>query len=207
MNSDPNQTNNLQEIEPTAGGVPAPIWLFVLIALLAFWGIGFLDNHGGEFNPQVYSPYKSIAELVDDSPKSGGDRALIDGKRVFDTYCMICHQSTGLGLPNQFPPLAGSEWVLAPQPNRIIRLVLDGGQGPITVKGQSFPASSAMPPWKELLKDEDIANVLTYVRGNKEWGNNASAVTPEQVKAIREKVAGRSTSWFPDELLKVPETE
>ena len=129
------------------------------------------------------------------------------GKKVFETYCMVCHQATGQGLPNQFPPLAGSEWVLAPGPNRIIRLVLDGGQGAITVKGQQFPPSSAMPPWKEILKDEDIAYVLTYVRGNKDWVNNASAVTPEQVKAIREKVAGRSTSWLPDELLKVPETE
>jgi hypothetical protein len=51
------------------------------------------------------------------------------------------------------------------------------------------------------------ATVLTYVRGNKEWRNNASPVTPEQVKAIRQKVASRSTSWSPDELLKVPENE
>ena len=87
----------------------------------------------------------------------------------------------------------------------MIRLVLDGIQGPITVKGQSF--NNAMPPWKDLLKDEDIAAALTYVRSNKGWGNSASAVTPDQVKAVRAKMAGRSIPWSPDELLKVPDKE
>ena len=82
--------------------------------------------------------------------------------------------------------------------------MLDGIQGPITVKGMGF--NGAMPPWRELLKDEEIAAVLTYVRGNQNWGNSAPPVTPEQVKAIRDKVAAR-TAWLPDELLKVAETE
>jgi mono/diheme cytochrome c family protein len=87
----------------------------------------------------------------------------------------------------------------------MIRLVLDGIQGPITVKG--VPFNNAMPPWKDTLKDEDIAAVLTYVRSNKIWGNTASAVTPDQVKAVRTKDAGRSSPWAADELLKVPDTE
>ena len=208
MTADPTQSSKPPESEPTAGSAPAPVWLFVLMAILAYLGMGFLDSHGGGFDPRVYQPYRSYAELDGDQMKSKGDVAFANGKRVFETYCMICHQATGQGLPNQFPPLTGSEWVLAKEPGRIIRLVLDGGQGPITVKGQQFPASSAMPPWKDiLLKDEDIAAVLTYIRGNKEWGNSASPVTTEQVKAIREKVASRSTSWSADELLKVPETE
>ena len=64
------------------------------------------------------------------------------------------------------------------------------------------------PPCQGVLTgDEDIASVLTYVRGNQEWGNSASQVTPDQVKAIRGKMAGRSTAWSPDELLKVNENE
>jgi mono/diheme cytochrome c family protein len=63
-----------------------------------------------------------------------------------------------------------------------------------------------MPPWRDVLRDEEIAAALTYVRGNKNWGNSAPAVTPEQVKAIRDKVAAR-TAWLPEDLLKVPETE
>ena len=204
MNSDPDASNRPQEIEPTAGSARAPVWLFVLVAMLAFWGMGFLDNHGGGFNAQVYRPYKSRKELEDDQPRSGND-AFRKGQEVFEKYCLLCHLSTGKGLPTQYPPLAGSEWVQAKDPGRIIRLVLDGIQGTITVNGQQF--NSAMPPWKEYLTDEAIASVLTYIRGNQEWGNSASQVTPDQVKVIRGKMAGRSTAWSPDELLKVNENE
>jgi mono/diheme cytochrome c family protein len=126
------------------------------------------------------------------------------GQKIFTANCAVCHQPTGLGTPGQFPPLAGSEWVAAESPNRIIRAVLNGLQGPITVKGQPF--NNAMVPWKSVLtKDEEVAAVLTFVRQNKEWGNSAPAVTPEQVKAIREKIKDRENSFSPDELLQIPE--
>jgi mono/diheme cytochrome c family protein len=117
----------------------------------------------------------------------------------------VCHQPTGKGIPNQFPPLAESDWVAQAGPGRLIRLVLDGVQGPIKVNGVDW--NNAMPPWKELLKDEDIAAVLTYVRQNKAWGNSAGPVTPEQVKAVREKEAARSTAWSGDELMAIPDTQ
>src|SRR5437870_10598632 len=128
----------------------------------------FLDDHGGGFDPLVYAPYQVIDDVELDQPRGNHIFALFTYTTLFRS--MICHQSTGQGTPGTFPPLAGSEWVQAPEPGRIIRLVLDGGHGPITVKGQQFPASSAMPPWKENLKDEEIAAVLTYVRGNQAWG-------------------------------------
>jgi mono/diheme cytochrome c family protein len=193
-----------RETEPSAGNVPAPVWLFVALGLLAFWSLGFLEADAGGFNARVYRPYGSLDNLEALQPKSSGDVMLANGQRIFTTYCSVCHQLTGQGLPGQFPPLAESEWVAAPNPNRIIRLVLDGVQGPITVKGTGF--NGAMPPWRELLRDEDIAAALTFVRGNKNWGNSAAPVTPEQVKAIRDKIAARS-AWSPDELLRVPETE
>jgi len=198
------ETTPAPEVEPKAGSVPVPVWLFVAMGLLAFWSLRFLDASAGGFNPKVYRPYASLASVAALQPKSEGDVMLVNGQRVFATYCSVCHQSTGQGLPGQFPPLAGSEWVTAPAPNRIIRLVLDGIQGPITVKGQNF--NGAMPPWRELLTDADIAAVLTFVRGNQNWSNAAPPVTPEQVKAIRDKVPAR-TAWSPDDLLKVPETE
>src|SRR6266566_5936844 len=203
MNADPNPSNPPQELEPTAGSARAPVWLFVLVAMLAFWGMGFLDNHGGGFNAQVYRPYKSPKELEDDQPRSGND-AFRKGQKVFETYCQVCHQSTGLGAPNQFPPLAGSEWVLAKEPGRVIRIVLHGLQGPVTVNGRQFN-SSGMPPWKDTLTDEEIADVLTYIR--QEWGNNASSVTAERVKAIREKTSSRSGQLFANDLQNVNENE
>ena len=57
------------------------------------------------------------------------------------------------------------------------------------------------------MTDEQIAAVLTFVRQNKEWGNDAPAVTTEQVAAIRAKIKARAAAFTPAELLKLPETE
>jgi len=207
MNSDSNETKTHMEAEPTTGSGSAPEWLFVLIALLAFWGMGFLDSHGGGFDARVYAPYNSAKELEDEWPKSGAGAAFARGKLVYEEVakCILCHQPTGLGSPSQqYPPLAKSEWVLAREPGRIIRIVLNGLQGPLTVTGQQFN-SNGMVPWRDTLTDQQIADVLTYVRN--EWGNNAPEVKLEQVKVIRDKTAGRSGQWLADELLKVLETE
>ena len=205
MNSDSNPSNAPEELEPTAGPARAPIWLFVLVAVLAFWGMGFLDKYGGGFHATVYNPYKSLAELEADQPRTGND-AFRKGQKVFDTYCKVCHQANGQGAPGQFPPLAGSEWVLAKEPGRVIRIVLHGLQGPIKVKDQAFDSAS-MIPWKDQLSDEELASVLTFIRSNKEWGNEAPPVTAEQVKAVRDKTASRSSQWFVTDLLQVNENE
>lgn len=207
MSNDHHRPESKPETEPTVGTADSPVWLMVLIALLVLWGMIVLDARGGGFNARVYEPYYSFKQVDDMQPRSAEGEFVLKGKKAYETYCVVCHQPNGQGLPGQFPPLAGSEWVLAPGPNRIIRLVLDGLQGPITVKGQSF--NNAMPPWKDpnLMKDEDIAAVISYVRSNKAWDNSASAVTIEQVKTIRAKVADRSTSWSPEELLQVPDKD
>jgi len=188
---------------PGVGTAHAPVWLFVLLAVLGYWGMRFLDGRAGGFHPRVYGPYRSMAYVEAMLPKSEGDLVFANGQRIYTPYCMVCHQATGSGAPGQFPPLAGSEWVQAEAPTRIIRLVLDGIQGPITVKGQAY--NGAMPPWRDLLKDEEIAAVLTYIRGNANWGNTASPVTPEQVSALRAKTANRAgLAWSADELLAIP---
>jgi mono/diheme cytochrome c family protein len=193
------------ETEPTAGSAPAPVWLFVLLGLLAFWGMLYLDEQGGGFQAQVYRPHASLAELQAMMPKSEGDVLFANGRQIYGTYCSVCHQPTGLGAPPLNPPLAGSDWVMQEGPSRLIRLVLNGVQGPIQVNGQAY--NGAMPPWRDLLTDEQIAAVLTFVRQNQGWGNTASAVTPAQVSAIREKTAGRSAAWSPAELLQLPVNE
>jgi len=116
-----------------------------------------------------------------------------------NAFSWACHQPTGLGLPGAYPPLAGSEWAQGPD-ERVIRIVLDGLSGPITVKGGQF--NNSMPAFGPLLRDEQIADVLTYVRS--EWGNTAPAVSPDKAKEIRSAVASRSGPWSPDELLKLP---
>ena len=211
MNSDPNQSTGPQEVEPSAGTARAPVWLFVLTAVLAFWGMGFLDNHGGGFNPKVYGPYKSYSELDDDQPKSEGGEMVRKGRVIYETYCMVCHLQNGQGNPaNGCPPLAGSEWVQAKGPTRIIAIVSKGLTGPIEVTGKQFGAGQMFAvgdtmPVDEPQKVENIAAVTTFIRGA--FGNNASAVTVEQVAAVRKKIADRNAAFVVDELLKMPENE
>ncbi len=100
------------------------------------------------------------------------------------TLCAGCHTPTGQGLPPAFPPLAGSEWVLGPKEN-IIKMMFRGLQGPIEVKGQEY--NGVMAPNVAMLQtDEKIAAVLTFIRNS--WGNEASAVTVEEVAALRSEV-------------------
>jgi mono/diheme cytochrome c family protein len=205
MNADPTQSSRPEESEPTAGSAPAPVWLFVLMAVLAYLGMGFLDSHGGGFDQRVYPPYRSYAELDGDQPRSTGPDPR-KGRAAFTIYCAPCHMESGLGNPgNNVPPLVHSEWLLAEGPNRLIRIVLNGLQGPVTVDGKHFE-SNGMLPWREVVtNDVDIAAILTYLRGNKEWGHNASPITPEQVTKIRNETKDRALQWTIDELLKVPE--
>lgn len=176
-----------------------PIWLIVVMFLLVFWGAVYFDQHGGWFEPQVYGPYVSMENLKTYQVSGGPDVREI-GRQVYGRTCITCHGPAAAGQAGTFPPLAGSDWVNEEQPGRMIRLVLQGFQGPgLKVNGQPFNTGSAMVPWNSL-SDDDIAAVITFVRGNKEWGNHASPVTPEQVKAIRDKVKAHPMSFTPTEL-------
>ncbi len=188
--------------EPKAGEVAVPIWLVVLFFLILYWGMVYFDRNSGWFSPAVYAPYRSVQDVEAWQPSAGAPSLAQLGFQVYNKpTCVACHQANGKGLPGQFPPLVQSDWVLEPEPGRIIRAVLDGLSGPIQVNGQSF--NGTMVPWKDALSDEEIAAVLTYVRQNPEWGNKAAAVTAERVKQVRDKTKGRTQPWTPEELLKI----
>lgn len=112
-----------------------------------------------------------------DGVKSKTDR-IQQGSHLFSSICAACHQSTGRGLPNVFPPLAGSDFLNANK-SRAIDTVIRGRQGEVIVNGLKF--NSSMPSFP--LTDEDIANVLTYVYNS--FGNSGLEVTPDEVKAVR----------------------
>ena len=129
--------------------------------------------------------------------------SLSRGQTVYMQVCFACHQPTGQGLPGMFPPLASSDWVAASKPDRIIRMVLHGFTGPITLNGKPFTSPAPlMPPQGAALSDQQIADVLTYVRSS--FGNKANAVTSDQVKAIRDAEKARSAMWTEAEILKIP---
>ncbi len=103
---------------------------------------------------------------------------LVRGEALYAQSCAACHQPTGTGIPGAFPPLAGSDYLLA-DPERAVGVVLHGLVGPVTVNGVAY--ESAMPPMP--LEDADVAAVLTYVLQT--WGNQGPAVSADTVARIR----------------------
>lgn len=104
------------------------------------------------------------------------------GKLVYEQYCLTCHQVDGSGVPHLNPPLIKTTYVLG-DPVVIISVVLNGLNEEIEINGNYY--SNPMPPLGEVLKDEEIADVLTYVRNS--FGNKATAITAAEVKAVRAK--------------------
>lgn len=139
---------------------------------------------GGKTAEGVYNPGTSvtgIVEEVDDSAPSA-EMSMAEkmerGKQVYTQSCLACHQATGAGIPNAFPPLANSDYLNA-DVHRSIEVVKFGLSGEIEVNGNVY--NSAMPP--QNISDEDVAAVLTYVYNN--WGNNKTEVTREMVKEVK----------------------
>jgi nitrite reductase (NO-forming) len=101
------------------------------------------------------------------------------GEALFMGTCSVCHQATGQGLPNVFPPLAKSDY-LAADPKRAIGILLHGLTGKVTVNGSEF--NSVMPPMNQL-NDDEVANILTYVLNS--WGNPGGRISAQDVTQVR----------------------
>ena len=182
-------------------GGPSPL-VFVFLLILVYWSINYLDGHSGGFNANVYSPHRNLAEVQSlKVVKSPDELAYEKGASIYGR-CAACHQSNGQGNANVgFPPLAGSEWVLEESPNWVISIILKGLMGPVEVKGKTY--NNVMAAQGAGLSDEDIANVVTYVRRNADWGNdpNLPLVTADQVKKVREETDSRPSMWTIEDLL------
>lgn len=108
------------------------------------------------------------------------EQQIAAGEVLYQGTCSVCHQPNGEGMPNVFPPLAGSDYLME-DTERAIDIVLNGLEGPVTVNGEQY--NSVMPPMSQL-NDDEVANILTYVMNA--WDNSGEAVSPGQVAAVRE---------------------
>ena len=126
--------------------------------------------------------------------KSKAERIAL-GRRLFTSVCAACHLPTGLGRPNMFPPLAGSDYLNADK-NRAVQTVLFGRNGEVVVNGMKF--NNNMPSFP--LSDQDIANVLTFVYNS--FGNSGLEVTPEEVKALRSQPPAPSNTPAPKSIFE-----
>jgi len=149
-------------------------------------------------------------EMVEDAPKEPLRTHLIEkkdrdlffaGKEIYerDGFCATCHQEDGSGLEaSGFPPLAGTKWVTQSQ-ERLIKITLNGLHGPIEVLEKEYPGQVPMTPYGKILKDNELAAVLTYVRNA--FNNMASPIYEEDVKSVRESIGDKKGFYSPAELL------
>lgn len=149
---------------------------------------------------------ENVKKKKDENEKSGlkgASLALFNkGKEIYaiEGYCKTCHQADGKGLPDSgFPPLAGSAWVTG-NDERLIKLVMKGILGPIEVNNKTYPGQVPMTPFGGLLKDEEIAAVLTYVRNS--FGNKGTPVSPDKVKQVRKTIESKKDFYSAEQLLK-----
>jgi mono/diheme cytochrome c family protein len=174
----------------------------VFCFLLCFAGV-YLERHSGDYSVSAYTETRQASGGTGSGPKAVDMVAF--GKKQYLSQCVTCHQPNGLGTPGTYPPLAGSEWVIGSE-DRAVRIVLHGLIGQITVAGQTYPGTTAMPSFGKVpnsgynWRDDQVAAVLTYVR--QEWGNKAPAITTEKVAEIRTKEP-RDKPWTAPELLAI----
>jgi len=104
---------------------------------------------------------------------------LMNGKKVYQKNCLTCHQVNGGGVPKMNPPLIDAAFVKGDK-KKLIQWVLLGSVQKVPIDGKYY--SNNMPP-QATLADQDIADVLTYIRNN--FKNKAPAITAEDVKNTR----------------------
>jgi len=205
MNSeerDPSAVSGLSsgtvETNPRTDNGPIPRWLMGVVGFAIFWAGAYLFSYSGGFSAEVFDYQPKYGAQA--TAAAGPPDPKVLGKKLFSTNCVTCHQANGQGQPGQFPPLAGSDFVLGDASNRLIAIVLKGLQGPVQVKGQTF--NNAMQAWEGQYTDQQLAAILTYVRSD--WGNSAPEISAEAVKAMRDELKDRKDQWTVTELMQLP---
>lgn len=148
--------------------------------------LGKAADAGSEAEKKVAALKAQVAEEISSNPKIAGLTKEIQvqkGKAVYMQTCFVCHQPDGVGVANQIPPLAKSDFLAGLTKDDYIRGVLMGRNGRITVNGKDYNAT--MVPLN-YLNDDQVANVLTYVRNS--FGNSGDAVNVDDVRKVREQV-------------------
>lgn len=158
------------------------------LGMLKVEGPENLAIYSGKEIDEVYLADKAVGtgravERATEAMKKGTldlDAQVAAGRALYQGTCSVCHGGQGEGMEGVFPPLAESDFLMADK-RRSIEVVLNGLEGPITVNGKDY--DSVMPPMSQL-SDDEIANILTFVRNS--FGNQGEAVTAEEVRSVRQ---------------------
>jgi mono/diheme cytochrome c family protein len=164
-----------------------------------------ISNRGAVYGPMAEVVYDSFQYLSDDDiravavylktlPARSGETVTTSspavteeknrlfplGKKIYDAQCALCHATQGQGKLPDFPPLANNQSIQMTSSVNPIRMVLNGGYPPGTMKN---PKPYGMPPFAQSLSDEEVAAVVTYIRTA--WGNHGTPVSGKDVNELR----------------------
>lgn len=168
-------------------------------------GMHQMMNQSG--NSRMATMYGQMAarmqQMMSNQPSDDGSSpsisetsgAILNANSLYISNCGGCHGSNGLGISGAFPPLNGSA-VVQGDKETLTKILLHGLQGQLTVKGDTY--NGIMPAFGNVLNDEQISAILTYVRSMSD--NKSSSISTEEVHSIREKTASRQGTWTPHEL-------
>ena len=135
------------------------------------------------------------AQLIAPPALADGPQAAKTGAELYET-CAVCHQADGKGQGDAFPPLVNSEWVTS-SPAYVVSAIQSGLTGPITVAGKTY--TSVMPAQAKSWSDEEVANLVNYVRSEQFGNAGLEPVTVEEIAAVRDPA--RTDAWTADELI------
>ncbi len=142
------------------------ILIMFTVIFTAIFSVAFINKE----NSKTYTPLQS------------SQTSMSRGKAVYTLSCMPCHQIDGSGVPNMNPPLIKTTYVLGSK-TTLVSIVVKGFNKEVEIDGELY--TNPMPAQSNLT-DQQIADVLTYVRNS--FGNKATAFTLAEVKAIKAKL-------------------
>jgi mono/diheme cytochrome c family protein len=120
--------------------------------------------------------------LLSFSAQKATAQNMANGKKIYETRCLVCHQADGGGVPNMNAPLDGASNVVGNDIARLVKIIRNGYNERVALDGYYY--SNAMTANPDL-KDGDIADVLSYIRNS--WTNKASKITLAQVQKVKKK--------------------
>jgi len=118
------------------------------------------------------------------------------GRDLYGTSCGACHKPHGKGLENMAPSLVKSDWVNG-SISRLIGVAVHGLSGPIKVNGIPVKDVPPIMPPHSYMKDEQLADILTYVRNA--WGNRGELVQVNQISTYK-SAHERVLPWTEEEI-------
>lgn len=155
------------------------VWtIFIILLVAAIFTFSCKNAGNSDNNNSSYQGNSGTATTASDTVEID---FMVRGEVVYKKECLVCHQSDGSGVPMMFPPITDSEFING-EHEQLILLVLNGMKGPIEINGEQY--NSIMPPMKYHLDDQEIADLLSYLRNS--FGNSADTITAAEVAKMRE---------------------